>query len=214
KSAREDTKGWEIIPLRIDVGNVECAMLANPTIPWLFDTHLEAATGYWYGTKMTPRNHSIALTESQRHVIDPTNPGRALDNGIEDRLYVRRRAADDAKHLRCRCLMLQGLPQFCVALLDLFEESHVFDGDHCLIGERFQESNLLFGEWTNFSPANQDSPNRSSLTKQRSSKNRSRRIRPLQWSRVRIVAVKVFRDIIHVNGLSVQNGPSGWSKAI
>ena len=33
---REDdlTKGWEIIPLRIDVGNVKCAVLAHPAKLW------------------------------------------------------------------------------------------------------------------------------------------------------------------------------------
>ena len=54
----------------------------------------------------------------EAHVIDPTNPCCALDDGVEDRLHVRRRAADDAEHLgRCR-LMLQSLAQFCIALLE------------------------------------------------------------------------------------------------
>ena len=71
---------------------------------------------------MSPRNHSVPLAESQHHVIDPTNPGGALDDGVEDRLHVRRRAADDAKHLGRRCLMLQRLAQFRIALLDLLEQ--------------------------------------------------------------------------------------------
>src|SRR4029077_19050264 len=94
-------------------------MLAHPAKPGFIDTHFEAATGYWYGTKMSPRNNSVPLMESQHHVIDPANSGGALDDCIEDRLHVRGRAADDAEHLgRCR-LMLQGLPQFGIALLDL-----------------------------------------------------------------------------------------------
>ena len=92
-------------------------MLAHPAKLWRINTDLYAA-GYGYGTKMSPRNQTVPLVESQHHVIDPTNPGGALDDGVEDRLHVRRRAADDAEHLgRCR-LMLQGLAQFCVALLD------------------------------------------------------------------------------------------------
>ena len=90
-------------------------MLAHPSILWLIDTDLDAADGY--GTKMSPRNRSVSLAESQHHVIDPTNPCGALDDGIEDRLHVRRRAADDAEHLRRCGLMLQRLAQFCVALL-------------------------------------------------------------------------------------------------
>ena len=70
---------------------------------------------------MGPRNHTVPLAESQHHVINPTNPGGALDDGVEDRLHVRRRAADDAEHLgRCR-LMLQGLAQFRVALAEFLE---------------------------------------------------------------------------------------------
>ena len=65
---------------------------------------------------MSPRNHYVPLAESQHHVINPTNPGGALDDGVEHRLHVRGRAADDAEHLGRRRLMLQGLAQFCVAL--------------------------------------------------------------------------------------------------
>ena len=90
-------------------------MLAHPAKLWLIDTDLDAANGY--GTKMSPRNHNVPLAESQHHVIDPTNPRGALDDGVKHRLHVGRRAADDAEHLGRRRLMLQGLAQFCVALL-------------------------------------------------------------------------------------------------
>ena len=70
---------------------------------------------------MSPRNHHVPLTESQYYVIDPANPRGALDDGVEHRLHVCRRAADDAEHLGRRRLMLQGLAQFCVALLQFFE---------------------------------------------------------------------------------------------
>ena len=86
------------------------AMLAHPAILWLINTDLDAAN--WYGTKMSPRNQIVPLAESQHHVIDPTNLGCALDDGVEHRLHVRGRAADDAEHLGRRRLMLQGLAQF------------------------------------------------------------------------------------------------------
>ena len=121
-------------------------MLANPANLWLINTDLDAANGY--GTNMSPRNHNVPLVESQHHVIDPANSCSALDDGIEHRLHVRRRAADDAEHLgRCR-LMLQRLAQFCVALLKFFEQPDIFNGDHGLIGERFEQFNLLIREWT------------------------------------------------------------------
>ena len=83
---------------------------------------------------------TVPLAESQHQIINPTNPRRALDDRIEDRLHVRRRAADDAEHLgRCR-LMLQRLAQFCVALLQFFEQPHVLDGDHGLVGKGFEQA--------------------------------------------------------------------------
>ena len=136
------THRWEIV-LRAHVGNMERAMLAHPAKLWLINTDLDAANGY--GTKMSPRNHSVPLAESQHHIINPTNPRRALDDGVEHRLHVGRRAADDAEHLgRCR-LMLQGLAQFCVALLQFFEQPHVLDGDDGLIGEGFEKLDLFIG---------------------------------------------------------------------
>ena len=106
-----------------------------------------------YGTKMSPRNRSIALAESQQHVIYPANPCGALDNGVEYRLHVCRRAADDAEHLgRCR-LMLQGFAQFRIALLDLFEQPHVLDGDHRLVGEGLHQLNLSFCKRLDLRPA-------------------------------------------------------------
>ena len=68
---------------------------------------------------MSPRNQSISLAESQQHIIDPANPRRALDDGVEHWLHVRGRAADNAEHLGRCCLMLQGLTQLCVALFEL-----------------------------------------------------------------------------------------------
>ena len=91
-------------------------MLAHPAKLWLINTDLDAANGY--GTKMSPRNQSVTLAEPQQHVINPANPSGALDDGIEHRLHVRRRAADDAEHLgRCR-LMLQGLAICVLGILN------------------------------------------------------------------------------------------------
>src|SRR5262245_37432565 len=127
-------------------------MLAEPENMWLIYTVRDAADGY--GTKMSPRNPNVSLVESKQHVINPTNLCGTLDDGIEHRLHIRRRATDDAEHLsRCR-LMLQGLAQFCVPLLDLFEQPDVLDGNDGLSGESFQQLDLFFGKRTYFVPAN------------------------------------------------------------
>ena len=103
---------------------------------------------------MSPQNHSVAIAEPQHHVIDPANPRRALDDGVEHRLHVRGRAADDAEHLGRCGLMLQRLAQFRVALAEFLEQAHVLDGDHRLVGEGFQKRDLLFGEWPYFGATN------------------------------------------------------------
>ena len=120
---------------------------------------------------MSPRNQSVSLAESQHHVIDPTNPRRALDDGVEDRLHVRRRAADDAEHLgRCR-LMLQRLAQFCIAFLQFFEQAHVLDGDDSLIGEGLKQLNLLIRKRTDVGSPNGDRADGYAFTLQRRGKN-------------------------------------------
>ena len=94
-------------------------MFAQPAKPWLINTDLDSVNGH--GTKMSPRNGIVPFVESQHHVIDPANPSGAFYDGVENWLHVRRRAADDAEHLGRCCLMLQGLAQFRVALLDFLE---------------------------------------------------------------------------------------------
>src|SRR5215472_3081739 len=101
-------------------------MLAHPTVVWLINRP-HGANGY--RTKMSTRNHSVPLAEPQYHVINSTDFCRALDDGIQYRLHVRRRAADDAEHFGCCGLMLQRLAQFCVALLQFLEQPHILDGN-------------------------------------------------------------------------------------
>jgi hypothetical protein len=100
------TQGWKISAPRMDVGNVECAMLDDPAVFWRINTDYRSLGSHRYWTKMSPRNHAVFLAETQHHVVDPTNSGRAFDDGIEHRLHVRGRAADDAEHLGCCSLML------------------------------------------------------------------------------------------------------------
>src|SRR5262245_53466704 len=129
---------------------------------WLINTDLD--TTKRYRPKMGSLNHNVLLPESQKHIINPTNPCGALDNGIKHRLHVRGRTADDAQHLRCRRLMLQGFAQFCVALLDLLEQPHILNGDYGLVGEGFEEGDLLVREGTDLGAANRYVPNGHALS--------------------------------------------------
>jgi hypothetical protein len=60
---------------------------------------------------MSPQNPLVPLVESQMHVIDPANSGRALNDSVKHRLHICRRAADDAEYLGCCRLVLSGFLQ-------------------------------------------------------------------------------------------------------
>src|SRR4029434_7874553 len=76
-----------------------------------------------------------------------TQPGDILCDHIQDRLNIRRRAGDDAENLARRGLLLQRLCEIAVAFLQLFEQPHVFDRDHSLIGESLDQLNLALSKW-------------------------------------------------------------------
>src|SRR5262249_1702426 len=123
-------------------------MLAHPENLWNIHTDFDATNGY--RTKMSPCNQTVPVAESQQHIINSTNSRCALNNCVKARLHVSGRAADDAEHLSRCGLMLQGLAQFCVALLQFLEQTDVLNCDDCLMGEDFKKSYLLLGEGPNF----------------------------------------------------------------
>ena len=94
-------------------------MLAHPKVQWRIRIGLDVNNGY--RPKMSPHDHSGSIAESQQHVINTTNPRCALHNSIKHRLHVGGRTADDTEDLGCCGLMLQGLTQFRVALLEFLE---------------------------------------------------------------------------------------------
>jgi hypothetical protein len=63
-------------------------MIAHPEKPWVVNIDLGTFSRYGYGSKMSPHNHCVPIVESQRYIINPTNPSGALDNGVEHRLHV------------------------------------------------------------------------------------------------------------------------------
>src|SRR5262245_64101140 len=146
---------WKFVSLA-DIGNVQRAMLTHPLKIWLINTDLNASNGY--RTKMGPRSQNVSVAEPQHHIIDPTNPRRALDDSIQHRLHVRRRAADDAEHLGSCCLMLQSFAQFGVPFLQFLEQAHVLDRDYGLVGKRLQQLDLRRGEGAYLDATGEQSP--------------------------------------------------------
>ena len=79
---------------------------------------------------------------------------RALDDCLEDRLFVGGGARDDAQDLGRRRLLLQGLGEVGVLGLELGEQSCVLDGDGRLIGEGLHQGDLAVGERPDLEPVN------------------------------------------------------------
>src|SRR5262249_38550030 len=104
--------------------------------------------------------------KSQHQVINTTNASSTLNDGIEHWLHVRWRPTDDAEHLSCRRLMLQGLAEFGVALLDLFEQADILNSDDRLISEGPDELDLPLGKRLNEVTPNYDSSDTHSLSQQ------------------------------------------------
>ena len=71
---------------------------------------------------------------------------RVLQHGLEHRLQLARRTADDLQHLGGRGLLLQRLAQIVGALAQLVEQPGILDGDHGLRGEVLDQLDLLIAE--------------------------------------------------------------------
>ena len=56
--------------------------------------------------------------------------------------------------------MLQRLTQFGITFLDLFEQPHILDRDHGLVGKCLQQRNLFFCKRTDLHPPERDRPDR------------------------------------------------------
>src|SRR5262245_41102186 len=189
-------------------------MLANPASLWCIDTYFNALNGDGYGTKMSAPSQNVTLAESQSYVFNPTNPGSAFDDGVEHRLHVRRRATDNAEHFGGGRLVLQGLPQFGIALLDLLEQSYVLDRDHRLVGEGLEKGDLLFRERTNLFTANYNCPYRNALAKQRSGKERPSTGALRKRCKFRELLLDLACDVMNVQRLPVNYRSAGWSVSI
>ena len=79
----------------LDIGKVERALLPHPA---LAAGHPVPTSRRLRGMGMVPKCargtiESLSARSRSSSIFDPTNPGGALDDGVEDRLHVRGRAA-------------------------------------------------------------------------------------------------------------------------
>src|SRR5262249_44593506 len=179
-------------------------MFAHPANPWLINTNLGLPNGD--GAKMSPQNRSAPFVEPQHYIIDPANLCCTLYNGIEDRLHVGRRAADDTEHLGCCRLMLQRLVQFSVALLDLLEQPNILDGNDRLVRKGFQKFNLSIRERTYLSSPDDDYTNGGSLSEHGRAEKRTDS--PGRTLGLRKFGFCGLLKIVNMHSLALKNRPT------
>src|SRR5215831_5145259 len=113
------------------------------------------------------RVKQLAVEASGDAMVRAAQPNGAPDDGIEHRLEICWRAADDPKDFARRCLLVERRGQFSVARLQFLEQPHVLDGDYRLVGEGLEQRNLLVGEGVHFGPADYDHADRYSFAQKR-----------------------------------------------
>ena len=94
---------------------------------------------------------SVAEAPPDDRLIRLAEPDRQFGQGIEYRLQIEGRAADDLEHVGGGGLLLQQFAQ-------LVEQAHVLDGDDRLAGEIGEQPDLPVREGTNFLAIDRDDP--------------------------------------------------------
>ena len=93
-------------------------------------------------TRMSPRRGKTHRLSDDQDIAWSASHSRAADSTSvsSTRLQIERRAADDLEHVGGGGLLLQRFAQ-------LVEQARVLDRDDGLVGEVFDQFDLLVGEW-------------------------------------------------------------------
>src|SRR5262245_27935980 len=89
----------------------------------------------------------VGLTNEEYSLLCLAKPRGRFHEGIEHRLKLELRTADDLKYIGGRCLLLQGFTQFV-------EQTNILDSDHRLCRKVRDQLNLFLGERTHLLPIN------------------------------------------------------------
>ncbi len=84
----------------------------------------------WGRTVRREHAHHLTLATEHHACLRIAQAHRVLQQRIEHRLRIRRRAGDDLEDLGCRSLPLERIRR-------LVKEAHILDGDNRLVGEGF-----------------------------------------------------------------------------
>src|SRR3989442_14843769 len=91
---------------------------------------------------------------------------RVLNKRVQNGLQVKSRAANDFQNFAGRRLLVQSFGEVAVASLQFLKQAHVLDGDHRLVGEGLEKSDLLLREWAHLGASDQNNANRNSFSLQ------------------------------------------------
>ena len=95
----------------------------------------------------------VAVLQGYKGVVRLAKLAGAFDNCIEHWFDICRRGGDHTKDIAASGLMGQRLREVARLRLHLVEQADIADGDHGLVGEGLQQSDLLVGERVYFEAA-------------------------------------------------------------
>src|SRR6516225_4776268 len=94
----------------------------------------------------SPETICFAFTRMDERTIGLTQPCGRLDEGVQHRLQIERRPADDLEHIGGGGLLLQRFGKVIRALTQRVDQAHVVNCDDGLIGKCPEERDLCFCE--------------------------------------------------------------------
>src|SRR5215469_4255986 len=96
-------------------------------------------------TTLSSRNSGTART-AWMPSSNPPRTGGGFDHGIQHRLHIRGRSADDVEHIAGRGLVFERFFEVARARLQFAEQPRVLDCDDRLVGEGPHQLDLPLGE--------------------------------------------------------------------
>src|SRR5436309_8310400 len=111
--------------------------------------------GCWHA-EMRHRANATALAQEHLAKLGLADRDGMLQHSLEHWLQLTGRTTDNLKNLRGRGLLFQRLAELARARLYIVEQPYILDRDDGLIGEGFEQCDLLVRERPDLHPAYQD----------------------------------------------------------
>ncbi len=114
----------------------------------------------------------VVVTKKHIAEIRSADTGCVLQHGLENRLKIAGRAADDLEHVGGGGLLLQRFRKIVGALAQFVEQPRVLDGDDGLLGKVGDQLDLLVGERTDLVPEDGDGADKLAVLDHRNDEKR------------------------------------------